>query len=542
MKNTVKYALLGSLFVLLFWNCARRGAPTGGEKDVDPPVLLKANPENGAIHFDKKKIKLSFDEYVVIKDLRKQLVISPPLKYEPIVSPQGLASKTIEIRLRDTLLPNTTYSMSFGQSIVDNNEGNAMPNFKYVFSTGSYIDSLELSGFLKDAYKVEVDAYVSVMLYEKDSIFNDSTIYKMPPRYITNTLDSLTSFQFKNLKAGTYRLIAIKDENTDNKFDPRGDKLAFLDQDVQIPNDTIYQLDLFKEALPYAAKRPQMVAKNRIVFGFEGDYKDVAISIVEKLPDSIQRRYLKDPEKDSIHLWMHPTAKDSLRFVIENKPYQAIDTFQLRFPKIKVIDSMQLTLLPNMSLDLLDTLRLRSNTPIQKIDSTKIFMVQQDSIALPFEIQHDLEGNELLFLFEQKPERNYGLQLLPGAVGDMFATQNDTLTFNMSTKSLAEYGSLNLELKHLDRFPVLVQVLDKDYKLIRSEVLLEARSHVLFAYLKPQKYRIRLIFDDNGNGVWDTGDYMKKLQPERIIYLDKEIELRANWDYEEEFDLKTKGS
>lgn len=163
-----------------FLQCARRGSPTGGPKDEIPPVLIKAEPENLSTEFNNTKISLTFDEYVRLEDIQNQLIVSPPLKYNPQISPQGAASKVIEIIIKDTLKENTTYTLNFGESIVDNNEGNPNRFLSYVFSTGTYIDSLEVSGVVKDAFNREEDDFISVMLYEIDSTYNDSTVYLRP--------------------------------------------------------------------------------------------------------------------------------------------------------------------------------------------------------------------------------------------------------------------------------------------------------------------------------------------------------------------------
>ena len=179
-------SLLFLFFMIVgFWQCARRGSPTGGDKDITPPVLIKADPKNLSTNFNKKTIRLTFDEFITLEDVQNQLVISPPLKYIPKIRPQGTTSKFVEITFKDTLRENTTYTINFGQSIVDNNEGNPNRFLTYVFSTGDLIDSLSISGVVKDAYNKKADEFISVMLYEIDSVFNDSTIYKYPPNYLS---------------------------------------------------------------------------------------------------------------------------------------------------------------------------------------------------------------------------------------------------------------------------------------------------------------------------------------------------------------------
>jgi hypothetical protein len=204
------FKLFCTVFLVILTSCAKRGNITGGLKDSIAPVLSASFPKNGTINFNGKEIKLVFNEFVKLKNVNKQLIISPPMKNQPEILPYN-ASKVITIKLKDTLLPNTTYSFNFGQSIEDNNEGNPYSQFKYLFSTGATIDSLKLNVKIKDALEKKQDNFVSVMLYEINEKFNDSTIYKETPRYITNTLDSLKIVTLENIKAGKYLLLALKD-------------------------------------------------------------------------------------------------------------------------------------------------------------------------------------------------------------------------------------------------------------------------------------------------------------------------------------------
>ncbi|PIV92753.1 MAG: hypothetical protein COW44_13055, partial [Flavobacteriaceae bacterium CG17_big_fil_post_rev_8_21_14_2_50_33_15] len=211
MNKTLSNIILLVFIALVFINCANKGTPTGGKEDLIPPTIVKSEPENYSTNFKGKEIRVYFDEYIKIKDLQKQLIISPPMKTQPEITPLGGASKYITIKIYDTLQPNTTYAFNFGNSISDNNEDNLFPYYRYVFSTGDYIDSLTVNGQIFDALKRKPDTFVSVGLYEVDSTFSDSIIYKETPKYITNTLDSVSTFSIENIKAGTYMLYALKD-------------------------------------------------------------------------------------------------------------------------------------------------------------------------------------------------------------------------------------------------------------------------------------------------------------------------------------------
>ncbi len=258
-------------------SCANRGSPSGGDKDEEPPVIVDEVPENFSTNFKGDEIRIYFDEYVKINDIRKQLIISPPMDVDPVIIPMGSASKYISIKIKDTLQKNTTYAFNFGESIVDNNEGNPYPYYRYVFSTGDTIDSLSVRGYVEDALLEEPDTFISVMLYEVDSTYTDSIVYKEKPRYITNTLDSLTTFSIDNIKAGTYKLIALKDKNGNYKFDQKDDKIAFHEEFISVPSAAEYKLTMFKEEANFKAIKPKQEGRNKIMFPYEGDYESMRI-------------------------------------------------------------------------------------------------------------------------------------------------------------------------------------------------------------------------------------------------------------------------
>ncbi|MBT8280883.1 MAG: Ig-like domain-containing protein, partial [Muriicola sp.] len=329
MANLKRF--LSGVFVLFIalalFQCARRGSPSGGPRDTTPPVLLRAEPENLSTQFSSNKIRLYFDEYIKLEDVQNQLIVSPPFKNPLEISPQGGASKYVEIVIKDTLQENTTYTMNFGESIVDNNEGNPYPYLTYVFSTGDYIDSLSLLGVVQDAFNKETDEFISVMLYEIDTSYTDSVIEKRPPNYLTNTLDSTTIFRLQNLKAGSYRLIAIKDEAKNNIYDPVVDKIGFIEDTITLPTDSIYLLRLFREIPEYSLSVPKFAANNKIVFGYNGPNEELEITPVTPIPDTVFTYLSKEPGKDTLNFWFTPFEADSLIFEINNERLEQRDTF-----------------------------------------------------------------------------------------------------------------------------------------------------------------------------------------------------------------------
>ncbi|WP_316933032.1 MULTISPECIES: Ig-like domain-containing protein [Arenibacter] len=531
--------ILGFLFLLLtvsaLVQCARRGAPSGGDKDITPPKLVKAEPKNMSINFDSKKIRLYFDEYVKLKDIEKQLIVSPPLKYTPLISPQGSANRYVEVIIKDTLKANTTYTLNFGQSIIDNNEGNPLSYFTYVFSTGHYIDSLTVSGVVKDAFNKNADTFISIMLYEIDSVYTDSTIYRQPPNYITNTLDSTPIFHLKNLKEGKYAMFGVKDEAKNNIFDQKVDKIAFIKDTINLPTDSVYLLTMFKELPDYSISVPNFAAKNKIIFGYQGNAKDISIRALSNIPDTVKTKITKEREKDTLNFWFTPFAADSLVFTVANEKESLIDTFTVKTKKVG-LDT--LVVQPNQrgSLEFGTPYFIGANTPISRIDSSKISLSRKDSTQVKFMTALDTVGNKIDFDFEVEPNENYNLELLPGAVVDFFETENDTISIKLSTKSYADFGNLRLTLDGAVNYPLIVQLTDEKGATVK-ELFANEEKVFEFTNIKPAKYLIRVIFDSNGNQKWDTGNYLQRIQPEKVTYYPNVLEVRANWELEQTFTL-----
>lgn len=530
----------GTLFMVLLVvalvQCARRGTPTGGPKDITPPKLIKAEPKDMTINFKEKKIRLYFDEYIKLKDVQKQLIVSPPLKYPPVITPQGSPSKYVELTFKDTLRENTTYTLNFGRSIIDNNEGNPNSFLTYVFSTGTYIDSLMVAGAVKDAFNRSADSFISVMLYEIDSTYTDSTVYKRPPNYMTNTLDSAVVFRLKYLKAGKYAMFAIKDEGNDNMFNQKVDKIGFLNDTVTIPTDSTYVLTLFKEIPNYSAAVPSFAAKNKIIFGYSGDAKEMEITPLSGIPDSVRTMVGKEPNKDTLNYWFTPFDMDSIVFKVTNEKRRIIDTFTVKSRKVGT-DSLKLA--PNQSgnLSFSDPYYISSTTtPIVKIDSSKISLFNKDTTAVAFSVNLDTLNNRMQVDFKVEPNEKYKMELLPGAIEDFFGIQNDSLSTSLSTGSYADFGNLKLTVEGDIEFPVIAQLTDEKGDLKR-EIKTDDKNEFEFTNLKPGKYLFRIIFDTNSNGKWDTGNYLEKKQPEKVTYFPEVIELRANWEKNQTFIL-----
>lgn len=527
------FRLLFLFSLLITASCAKRGNITGGDKDTIAPVLTASFPKNLSTNFTAKEIVLNFDEYVKMKNVNKQLIVSPPLKYPPEILPMN-ASKKITIKIKDTLQPNTTYSLNFGQSIEDNNEGNPYSQFKYVFSTGSYIDSLKLNVKVKDALEKKTDNFVSVMLYEINEKYTDSTIYKETPNYITNTLDSLKIVTLDNIKAGKYLLIALKD-NGNNKYNPKSDKIGFQKDYITIPNDTIFEVELFKEVLDFKAIKPTQASGNRILVGYEGKPKGTKVS-VKNGETEIPSIVTQFPKKDSLQVWYKPMKVDSLLVSVEK------DNFKKEFwTKIKdqKKDSLKISPAFTGNISLRERYALNSSIPLVKFDKSKISIINKDSVAVNFTTEYDEFEQKMFLDFKLEPQEKYFIKAFPGAMTDFYDNVNDTLSYKVTTRNVTDYANMKITLKNANRFPIIIQLTDKDGK-VKASAVTENSPIVEFFALEPNTYTIRAIYDDNKNDVWDTGNFLQKLQPEEVIYLPEEIKLNPNWDWEQNFDLSIK--
>ncbi|WP_395055001.1 Ig-like domain-containing protein [Flavobacterium sp.] len=529
LKDSIKYFLI--LLVITVTSCAKRGTITGGLNDTLAPKLINSMPKNFETNFKGKEIKLFFNEYVKLKNVNKQLIISPPMKRQPEILPYN-ASKFITVKIKDTLQENTTYSLNFGNSIEDNNEGNALEQFKYVFSTGSYIDSLQLNVKVKDAIDKKVDNFVSIMLYEVNEKYSDSIVYIEAPRYITNTLDSLKIVKLENLKPGKYQLIALKDVNGNNKYDPKTDKIGFQKDFITIPNDTVYEVELFKEEnLAFKAINVSQTSGSKLVLGYEGNPKDLKISIKKGL-ENVDYKISKTEKKDSLNIWFKANKADSIVVNVEK------DKFKKQF-KLKIKDQRKDSLSFNPSergdINFRDTIAINSDTPLLKYDISKMKMIRKDSTDVKFTLEYNEFKQKLKIIFEKEPLEKYNFKAFPGAITDFYNRQNDTLDYSFSTRNTSDYGNLRVKLENIKRFPVIVQLTDKEGKVLATGYS-EKETLLLFDMVEPNLFTLRLIYDDNKNKVWDAGNFLEKRQSEEVIYFPVSVDVRTNWDVEQSFD------
>ena len=316
------------LAVLLILGCANRGNPTGGEIDMEPPVVLKSSPENFSTDFKAEEIEIIFDEYIRLNNIQKELIISPPIEPQPLMMPLGSASKVLTISEFDSLRENTTYSFHFGESIEDNNEKNPLSNYRYVFSTGDYIDSLSVRGTVRDAFNREISENINVLLYEVDSLFTDSIIYKEKPKHVGKVIDSTNQFLIQNIKEGKYLIIALEEENKDYTFQSKVDKIGFIEDYIELPKDSLINLKIFKEKLGLKIGKPKQKTNRSFAFGYEGEYEPFSIKIINIDSQKYSSRITREKKSDSLIYWVKMDQKlDSIIFNVFNDKFS--DTLQV---------------------------------------------------------------------------------------------------------------------------------------------------------------------------------------------------------------------
>jgi len=530
----MKFFLNYFLYIILFFsviNCAKKASPTGGPKDTIPPVLISASPKLNTTFFDKEEVKFIFNEYVQLDDIDKQLIISPPLKIGGYkLHPTMSASKKITLSILDTLLENTTYTFNFGEGIKDYNEGNKMSFFSYTISTGAEIDSLNLKGLIKDAIEMEPDDFISLQLYPIDSSFNDSAIYRKKPFYVTSTLDS-TVFEFKNLKAGKYELIALKDFSNNYYFDQNVDQIGFLNTPITLPLDSIIELKIFKEKTIFSWADPFFINNHHIGHGYYGDYENQKFKLLSDVPKSFEYLITKNRETDTLNYWFKGIKTDSLKF-----EYPINDTIKTELVNFKnpIKDSLVINQMTIGSIDLTEKFKLSSNLPIISSDSSLVKIRKKDSTLVSSKISIDENYDRVEIDFKLIPNDTYNIQLLPNAIKDFWGNTHDTLNYRVSTKKIEDYGNIFIQLIYEESYEFILELL-KDGKVVRSYNKPNEDSNYSFKLLDPGKYFLRLIKDKNNNDKWDTGNYLEKIQPEEVIYFPFELELRANWDLNESF-------
>ncbi len=604
---TLRPAIMGitagsGLLILLISGCAKVGAPTGGIKDIDPPVFVEGVPEDRSVDFTGKELEITFNEYVQLKDQNKELLISPPLKKRPLVR---IRDKSIRVTLNNELLPQTTYTVNFGNAISDLNEGNILPDFEFVFSTGNTIDSLSVTGKVLNAFdKKPAKEDVLVMLYEN---LSDSAPLLEIPRYIGKA-SKTGLFSINNVHADTFRILALTDANENRMYDPGSESIGFLDSLLVITAENVQPVTFIKDTVKIirpatkgraGKKTAEQKADTTIVPGKKLNALNVSLLFfqevdrkvyvdtrkrdkAEKLTFTFTRpphdtvkvtplNFKSDREwfvreesqhRDTLTCWITDTLiarQDTLKLSLAylttdslDRFIERIDTFALKYQKTeekgtsarrgrsetavvkKEFLALASVLTSRKIQDLNKPAIFIAGQPLEKVDPGNIeFYRLEDTVSLeqPVTIRKDsLNIRAFKIICDWQEDLQYKLLLKPGAVTDIFGLTNDSLELTFTTRKADYYGRVLVSLGS-EHFPLLLQLLDEKEKMFQEKVVKEP-GVVIFDYLAPGKYILKAVFDENGNLRWDTGNYLKHIQPEKVYYHRMSDPVRSNWDHE----------
>ena len=575
MKKSKWYIYI-VIVALALSGCANRGSgPQGGPKDTVPPSLLRETPLNGTCNFKGETVVLQFDEYVQLDNVSENVLISPPQQTPPTVKALG---KKVSITFEEDLLDSTTYTIDFGRAICDNNEKIPLYNYSFSFATGDYIDTLAMFGKVINAENLNPVQGVIVGVHEN---LDDSAFATMPFTRIAKT-DTTGQFGVLNMRGGNYRIYALRDVSKDYVYQT-SEALAFTDE-VFSPTlacdsdsawyhvpDTIV-LRLFKENKQrhYFVRALRDKEQHFFTLLFSAPQTELPV-IVTLPPDSTQQDSLwvdftqhslcqANPTKDTIVYWLTDSTAirmDTIRFLMTYKMsdslYQLVDTTDTvqaiyRHPRMsqKAIEAkrrkdmnrkIELKSNASMKFDIYRSIELYTAAPVKEYVTDSIHLFEKvdtllQPVAFTFE-PIDSTGMRYAVRAAIQPEHRYVLQVDSGGLHDIYGITNNAYKAEYKLRSLDEYSTLTIRLTHYDP-RARIQVLDEKDKVLRE--LPAQETGAVFRYLEAKSFYVRLYIDADGNGEWTTGDWALKRQPEPVYYYSKKLTLRANWEFEEEFD------
>ena len=575
----------------VMYSCANIGNPSGGPIDKTPPIFMRSNPTPNAVNVKDRKIEIFFDEIVTLKDPSTKIIVSPAQTEMPRMSALG---RKVTVELVDSLLPNTTYTIDFSNSIQDNNEGNAIDNFAFAFSTGSVIDSMRVSGYVLDSRTLEPMQSVVVGL---QSNLADSAFHKEKLQRVALTNDR-GQFTIRNVSPGSYHIFALKDLDRDYKFGNPTEDIAFLDS-IIVPSigsreaaDTVYN-DLNEIDTIMRATRPAYFPNDILLSMFNEDRKSQylannlrvdstrisltfaaasdtlpSLSIVGRndVPDqwyTLER----SQTNDTLTYWIRPThlvsadtlmvATTYLRTDTASNLSWGTDTLKFTFQRQKAkkkkkneetdsleqIRFMELHPLANGTQEVYAPLLLQTGTPIERYSREAFHLqrkLQNDTIFYPAEIKsialRDSTQNrrDLMLKVDWEPGAAYKLAVDSLAMTDIYGLQTKPLKVDFNVRKMEEYGNIVFNIPAV-RDSAIVELLDGTDKVVLHTPVKSHRAELL--NLLPGKYYARLFIDRNGNGKYDTGNYDMHLQPEETVYYPGAINLKKNWDVEQTWDI-----
>lgn len=538
------YILLISL-ALFFCRCAQVSPLTGGERDTQPPKIKETKPQNASVNFTAKTIELSFDEFVQVKDITNQLVVTPQTKEMPNVEARG---KKVLVQFNEELLPNTTYRLFFGSAIADMHEGNALPNYEFVFSTGAVIDSMEISGKVINASDLKPEKDVTVALYDRND--EDSVVFKKKPLYFTKSLEG-GLYKLSYLPESSFKMFAFTDKNKNLMYDGGEEMIAFKNDHVSTVSDTVSDMILFRE-------ESSKVFLKRTISPFYG----LAYIIYNKEQGNKVKPYYTSQTEDikvvdgynDTCIVYYRNIYDTLRVLVDHKEKRT-DTVNIlvagkeKFNRLvkdnKLALGMDLMPMLNNGMPYYTKPKLQFNNWISETDESKMELLQKGDSSvkrMPLKISRAAINS---FEIENALDRGgeYQVLLKKGAFKSSVGVESDSVKLAFKVTEPSDYAILNLKLLLPRKEKYMVQLLnDKSIVIAEqyTELSLTSSSEQMFRFkdLLPGNYFVRVVEDQNGNKKWDTGNVLKKEQPEKIYFNAQPIKLLADWDSETEWKVE----
>ncbi len=582
IKLKKNISIIFSLFLtiviaLLLNSCANIVSPSGGPKDEEAPKPLTSIPANYSKRFNHKKIEITFNEFIVLKDIASQLIVSPPFEENPEIKVKG---KTLVVDLKENLKENTTYTLFFGDAITDLTEGNPVSSYEFVFTTGDFLDSLTISGRVKDAFTQNPEKDVFVVLYDKNY---DSIPYKEKPYYISKTKEN-GSYTLRNLRNIPYKIFALKDLNNNLKFDQIIERIAFFDSLVTphyrpiIKTDTtlidsnsiksikstkttlrtdslktdslkkikyiqdsltneklsINDLQLFQEIdSTQKIVKAEFKNNNKIIIEFRFPVKNMKYDIIDSLDFGEWKIDEWSKNKDSLIFWLIKPDIDSLGIIFNDKDIFAdtIHVFKRKTSKSLAINILNSNLAQTFNFD--EKIKLYFTYPVLNADSIPFTLILEEDTTYSFAYFTDKFHRTFTVKEALKQNKNYKFIINDSIIQDIAGNVNDSLVYNFKTNSQEDFGNFILNINTNDSSNYyIIQFINEKAEIIKQAYVFN-NEKLTFKNITPGNYSIKAIKDKNRNQRWDTGKYLKKIQPEEIFFYPSTITIRANWDLDE---------
>ena len=549
IMNITKTIQLLITAALLCTSCAKIATPTGGPKDTTAPKVMKTEPQDGTVRFNEKQIKIYFDEYITLNNPSENVMISPPLSKTPEYTLQG---KSLVIKFKEDLQPNTTYNMVFSDCFKDYHESNALNFFHYSFSTGDSLDDYMIRGNILDAKTLAPAKDFYVLLFKGE---DDSLPLTTLPNYVTKSLSD-GSFTLKNITEGDYKIFAIKDINSNLHYDLPNEEIAFIEERVTafhaLPDSAA---DSLKAALPSLTllaftasdtvqklSRYENPAAGLYKFPYKHRIVDFSATPIGKVPEYFE---IISPTRDTVTWYFKSILTDTATFIL--KADERLDTVHLTPYKEKQSTGRGRTV-PKRNLDVKflnageyqNPLTLQFPYPVRPTDSFSLWLYSQqkeskDTVVYRYSIP-DTFMLKMPLPIEVTEKKSYSAMIPDSVFFGYNGLTNDTLKVQFSTKSIKDYGTLIMNYQIPDNGKAYVATLWYKDHIIQEDILTSSKT-ITYPFLNPDVYRISVFCDENGNGRWDPGDYRTKRQPEKMFAFPQNISIRAYWDTEETFKI-----